>query len=206
MSNNLEKSFNILPEAFYDVLAYIIPSAYLVVGILLGCDSLNKNKILNNASTTSWVIELFVGIIILGGLYCIGTIITSFSFYLIQKPISKFLFAIKRKSRDERGIDKYTFDLFGDEIIKLRIQHPSISTEITKRYARLNLLRNIAFSSLFLLLLNLLGIVGLINFSSKMIVWILLILLASVAGAGIRSVWLRTNLDRISRVLVEKKF
>jgi hypothetical protein len=182
---NIEKSLESLPEAFYDVLTYIIPSSYLAVCILLHFSAFNSDIANLVTITKSWVFELLLGFLILGGLYFIGALITSFSYYLIHIPIVWFLRRINKNEND-------FYLIFGTEIFKLRIEHPLLATDLTKRYARLNLTQNIVFSNFLLILLEVFS-----PHNSGGIWLYYVVIIFSLISSFIRIRWLNENFEAL---------
>ena len=75
---------NIIPEGFYDLLSYVVPSAYLTCSLLYITDRIELVKDLLNKEWSIVVIILFLA---LGGLFALGSVLTSFSLYIILKAM-----------------------------------------------------------------------------------------------------------------------
>lgn len=179
---------NLIPESFYDVLAYIVPGAYLFVDSNIVFNLISKTEIYSFTSTNiSWIIILFSSLIILGGLYYIGIILTTFSYYLIQVPCSILLEKRLNKNRSE-----FQFDLFEKVPLKLKNLSSPVGTELIKRYARLNLVRNICmvgFVSSILLIFK---------WDTNHFIISTSVTIISLLSFLIRSKWLRNNIDKVS--------
>ncbi len=181
---------NIIPESFYDVLAYIVPGAYLLVDTSIVFNLFTIAEIKSVTSTNiSWIIILLSSLIILGGLYYVGAILTTISYYLIQAPCSILLEKILDKNRSD-----YQFDLFEKIPLKLKNVSSPVGAELIKRYARLNLIRNIGMVALISIIL----LVFKWNITHFLIsISVLIINLISIL---IRSKWLRNNIDKVTEI------
>lgn len=172
----LEGISKIIPEGFYDILGYIISAIYLVTGILLS--SKYPLTDLKFPFGVSWVFDLFIILIFLGGLYAVGTILTTFSYWIVLKPLTFFIKKFKKNYENN-------FGLWGTKILRLRISNPNIVMELTKRYARLIMIRNICFVSLILIFYSI--IVN--NFTVTYLIVFILTLITFI----IRAIWLEQN-------------
>ena len=132
-TKEVEKYFGFLPEAFYDILTFLIPSAYLVIGVTI-CFPMENNDIWTLPILNTWVWSLFGAFFVFGGLYTIGLVLTTFSYYVIFAPIM-----VMRGEKLKYKLDK--------TYLKTKVHKESISIEFSKRYVRLLLLRNVSFSS-----------------------------------------------------------
>ncbi|PLX02762.1 MAG: hypothetical protein C0595_09560 [Marinilabiliales bacterium] len=167
-TNSIYKSPSNLPEGFYDLMVYIISSLILVLGYLYISNNMELINKLNNNST--WVFELLMMLFILGGLYTIGILITTFSKWIFFKPC-ELLLSNRLKNK------KLDFTYWEKELIKIKSKSIHLNNEITKRYARFVMLRNLAFSSLVLSIIELqfghYNFLFLIIFSISLIAYIL---------------------------------
>ena len=107
---NIEKITSPLPEAFYDVLAYIVSSTFFFIGTIYSIGFIDQNLTKITLPQFSWVWDLLIGFIIFGSLYCIGLILTTYSYYVIQKPI-KFIL-IKTSKLDKNVVQKKLYLIF----------------------------------------------------------------------------------------------
>ncbi|MCF8381962.1 MAG: hypothetical protein K9H49_20510 [Bacteroidales bacterium] len=137
----LENLSKILPEGFYDIIGYVISSVYLLIGYLYSIDKLEDFEFLKNGK--SWVIDLLLVFIVIGGLYLIGTIITFFSSWVFLKT---YKWALTRLNPNNKKL----FGYWNKKSLVWRIKYSQLIPEMTKRYARLIMIRNIAFVSLIL--------------------------------------------------------
>ena len=151
-----EKALQILPDSYYDLLAYIVPSAYLILSYFYCFNFGNTNVALLFDMNGSWVFELFFGFVVLGGLYAFGIILTTISSRLIIRPtryaIEKFSPGDLEKLNPSKNVNY--FDGMDSHSLKIKLLIPEISPEITKRYARLTMIRNISLSSIMLFALS----------------------------------------------------
>ena len=166
----MKESLKIIPEAFFDIIAYLIPGCFFIVFILLDSNFLTCQIIEHNNPFYQMLIIVFAG-------YIAGHIITSISQLILVMPINyffgnpthtliglkdgKFLRFQTRLSDDliskissvivknfQTEIDKHTFFLCENYI---RINYPDIGFFIRKRHALEHMCRNIALACLILL-------------------------------------------------------
>ena len=83
---SFQSSFN-LPESFYDLLAYIIPSTYFILGIFILIKPQYLEKILKISTSGSIIIDLLATLVLVGGIYFIGQVTTTLSYYTIAIPL-----------------------------------------------------------------------------------------------------------------------
>lgn len=147
MSDSVTRVSSILPDAFYDIIAYVIPSTFLLCGLYFsGVLNLSDQKTIALFDSTTWVFEIIIGLLLIGILYTIGVIIATLSFYFSRLPI-KFLLLLFKKPDDDfnRG--------FGGKILRLKKKdNRDLYLEMTKRYSRVMLLRSL-FLVFFILML-----------------------------------------------------
>lgn len=145
-NKSIKEVAELIPEGFYDIFAYIIPSAVLVGSI----DYLNSSiNLINSLESikSSWVFELLAILLIIGVLYCIGMVITTLSYCTVQRLIYYMIKLFKVKSiklENRKGLD------FGDLTLDMRKNNPIQVPEMIKRLARVNLSRNLFFVFLIL--------------------------------------------------------
>lgn len=185
----LENLSKVLPEGFYDAIAYIISSVYFLIGYLYSTDRLIGFKLPN--LQTSWVIDLMLVFLIIGGLYVAGTIITTFSYWVIFKPYKWILIKINRSKYD------VSFGYWGTKNLEWRIIFPGIIPELTKRYARLIMVRNVAFVSLIMTIYQFF-----LDNYNFIFLWIFIITLITFL---IRAVWLEENYIALGKKIDEIK-
>ncbi len=204
-----ERTIRTLPEAFYDIIAYIIPSVYLVVGIVFSLKWSYKETFLNKLILErDWVKDLFLGFFILGGLYIVGLTVTTMSFFIIFKPLYPLFGYRKYQSDSNSNItlndskkmipkNNYSkklqkaFDQFDKEYMEIKILHTEVSHEITKRYARWVSIRNIAFLSLVLAIINIF-MKNNFNFILFIVVFII-----TFIDSCVRRIWIEQNINDI---------
>ena len=179
-TNELTKLGNLLPDAFYDIFAYLIPSGFLLIGIVTSLP-VDTISIPSDSIFNSIVWSLLLAFLCIGGLYTIGLILTNFSYYVILLPILTML-GIKIKSKFDRSY------------LKAKASNAMICIELTKRYVRIILLRNIAFSSILLVIFYL------IQGEWKYLFVVSFIFLVTFVSTWIRSKWLNDNIEFINNL------
>lgn len=181
---------NLIPESFYDILVYIIPGAYLIIDINIIFEIFSSTEIVSFASKDiSWIILLIISLMLFGGMYYIGIILTTFSYYIIQVPCSRILEKITSQNRS-----RFQFDLFEEVPLKLKDKSSPVGAELIKRYARLNLNRNICLVSIISTLLLI------CNPDLQHLIISLSIFIISSISFIVRSKWLRGNIDSTSEI------
>ena len=141
----------LIPDIFFDALAYLLPASLLFIGMMIIPSSLGRplvNAYLNLGASTDWFIVILFGI---GILYIIGQLLTHFSYDVILRPWRKV--AAWRNGKAFAGSDiewlaDYTF---------IRHKDAALGLEISKRYARTIMSRNNALVSLLLMVVSLLS-------------------------------------------------
>lgn len=135
----------LIPDIFFDALAYILPASLLFIGMMIIPSSIGStliNAYLNlGASFDRFVVILF-GI---GILNIVGQLLTHFSYDVILRPLRKV--AAWRKEKDFRGSD---IDWMADYTF-IRHKNAVLGMEISKRYARTIMSRNNALVCLLLM-------------------------------------------------------
>lgn len=124
-----------IPEVFYDTLAYVIPAAYLVFGILVAAPSILGSFAEFTQDISSWVIETLLVMLIFGGMFIVGQMLTVISFYFVWY----WPYKITRK-----------YESIQKDYIKIKVTYPSMSLLITKRFAKCVCSRNMVLSSVIL--------------------------------------------------------
>lgn len=141
----------LIPDIFFDALAYLLPASLLFLGVMIIPSSIGAplvNAYLNlGASFDRFVVVLF-GI---GMLYILGQLLTHFSYDLILRPLRSVAAWKKEKDFARSDIDwlaDYTF---------IRHKDAALGIEISKRYARTIMSRNNALVALLLMLTSILS-------------------------------------------------
>jgi len=141
----------LIPDIFFDALAYILPASLLFIGVMIIPSSIGSplvNAYLNlGASFDRFIVVLF-GI---GLLYIVGQLLTHFSYDLILRPLRKL--ADWRNVKEFAGSD---IDWMADYTF-IRHKDAALGLEISKRYARTIMSRNNALVSLLLMVTSLLS-------------------------------------------------
>ena len=136
----------LIPDIFFDALAYIMPASLLFIGIMIIPSSVGAplvNAYLNLGASFDRFVVVLLGI---GILYVTGQLLTHFSFDLILRPLRKV--ATWRRNEDFARSDiewmaDYTF---------IRHKDAALGLEISKRYARTIMSRNNALVALLLVI------------------------------------------------------
>jgi hypothetical protein len=136
----------LIPDIFFDALAYIMPASLLFIGVMIIPSSVGAPLVeayLNlGASFDRFIVVLF-GI---GILYIVGQLLTHFSYDVILRPLNKLAVWRQDKHFTRSDIDwmaDYTF---------IRHRDAALGLEISKRYARTIMSRNNALVGLLLML------------------------------------------------------
>jgi hypothetical protein len=141
----------LIPDIFFDALAYIMPASLLFIGVMTIPSSVGAplvNAYLNlGASFDRFIVVLF-GI---GILYIVGQLLTHFSYDVILRPLQKVAEWRKDKNFTDSDIEwmsDYTF---------IRHKDAALGLEISKRYARTIMSRNNALVALLLMITSVLS-------------------------------------------------
>lgn len=141
----------LIPDIFFDALAYLLPASLLFLGVMIIPSSIGAplvNAYLNlGASFDRFVVILF-GI---GILYILGQLLTHFSYDLILSPLRRV--AAWRKDKDFARSD---IDWMADYTF-IRHKDVGLGMEISKRYARTIMSRNNALVALLLMVTSILS-------------------------------------------------
>ncbi|HJR80605.1 MAG TPA: hypothetical protein VJ821_11065 [Anaerolineales bacterium] len=141
----------LIPDIFFDALAYLLPATLLFLGVMIIPSSIGAplvNAYLNlGASFDRFVVILF-GI---GLLYIVGQLLTHFSYDVILRPLQTLAAWRKEKDFAKSDIDwmaDYTF---------IRHKDAALGMEISKRYARTIMSRNNALAALLLMITSIIS-------------------------------------------------
>ena len=141
----------LIPDIFFDALAYILPASLLFIGVMTIPSSIGAplvNAYLNlGASFDRFVVILF-GI---GILNIVGQLLTHYSYDVILRPLQRMAALRNRKEFVTSDIDwmaDYTFIRHKDAVLGM---------EISKRYARTIMSRNNALVALLLMVISVLS-------------------------------------------------
>ena len=148
---NAPRLLPLIPDIFFDALAYILPASLLFIGVMIIPSSIGAplvNAYLSlGASFDRFIIVLF-GI---GILYILGQLLTHFSYDVILRPLRKLASLRKDEAFTKSDIDwmaDYTF---------IRHKDAALGLEISKRYARTIMSRNNALVALSLAITSLIS-------------------------------------------------
>lgn len=184
-NENTKEVIRLIPESFYDLLAYVLPGIYLVFDVLVVLGIVTKLDLVGwFQHEFSWITVLLFSVLMFGVFYYIGLVLTTISFYLIQEPCSMVLEKLLKRKRTD-----FHFDLFQDIPLLLKNMSSPVNAELIKIYARLNLARNISMVSVISLILLF------FKWNTKHITTSTVILAVSIVCVLIRSKWLRLKLD-----------
>lgn len=141
----------LIPDIFFDALAYIMPASLLFIGVMIIPSSVGAPLVeayLNlGASFDRFIVVLF-GV---GLLYIIGQLLTHFSYDVILRPLNKVADWRKDKNFTRSDIEwmaDYTF---------IRHKDAALGLEISKRYARTIMSRNNALVGLLLMVTSIIS-------------------------------------------------
>jgi len=167
------------PEIFYDALAYVIPAAFLVFGLFF---SQPQNSDIGEyfcAPASTWVIETLLVLLFFGSMFVIGQMLTVLSFYLVWLwPCKLFK----------------TYIPFQRDYVKIKIQYPTMSLLITKRFAKCVCTRNMVLSGVILL-----GYYWYLG-RSGMMIGVLVATVLFTIDTHVRRRWFREFIDRVKAV------
>ena len=141
----------LIPDIFFDALAYILPASLLFIGVMIIPSSIGRplvNAYLNLGASFDRFIVILFGI---GILYIAGLLLTHFSYDVILRPLRKLATWRKDKEFGESDIEwmaDYTF---------IRHKDAALGLEISKRYARTIMSRNNALVALLLMVISILS-------------------------------------------------
>jgi len=136
----------LIPDIFFDALAYLLPASLLFIGVMTIPSSLGGPLVsayLNLGASFDRFIVVLLGI---GILYITGQLLTHFSYDVILRPLRTL--ASWRKNKDFSNSDiewmaDYTF---------IRHKDAALGLEISKRYARTIMSRNNALVAMLLMI------------------------------------------------------
>lgn len=135
----------LIPDIFFDALAYILPASLLFIGVMTIPSSVGRPLVdayLNLGASFDRFVVLLLG---MGILYIIGQLLTHFSYNVIVRPLQKLAERRNNKEFAESDIAwmaDYTF---------IRHKDAALGLEISKRYARTIMSRNNALVALLLM-------------------------------------------------------
>ena len=78
---------DMMPESFYDLLAYVVPASLFSLGL---ARVLGWNPVAGAAfgmPDSSIVVDVFMGFVMFGAMYFVGQVATSISFYIVAVPV-----------------------------------------------------------------------------------------------------------------------
>lgn len=141
----------LIPDIFFDALAYLLPASLLFLGVMIIPSSIGAplvNAYLNLGASFDRFIVILFGI---GILYILGQLLTHFSYDVILRPLRRL--AAWRKEKDFAGSD---IDWMADYTF-IRHKDAALGIEISKRYARTIMSRNNALVALLLMITSILS-------------------------------------------------
>jgi hypothetical protein len=141
----------LIPDIFFDALAYVLPASLLFIGVMIIPSSIGAplvNAYLNLGASFDRFIVILFGI---GLLYIVGQLLTHFSYDVILSPLRRLADWKQEKDFSQSDIDwmaDYTF---------IRHKDAALGMEISKRYARTIMSRNNALVALLLMITSVLS-------------------------------------------------
>jgi len=138
----------LIPDIFFDALAYILPSSLLFIGIMTVSSSLGSQMLtayLDLGASFDRFIIILLGI---GILYILGQLITHFSYDVILRPLRKLA-----SWRNDKEFAKSDIEWMADYTF-IRHKDAALGLEISKRYARTIMSRNNALVALLLMIVS----------------------------------------------------
>lgn len=141
----------LIPDIFFDALAYIMPASLLFIGVMIIPSSVGApfvDAYLNLGASFDRFIVVLLGV---GLFYILGQLLTHFSYDLILRPLRRLASWRKNDEFTESDIDwmaDYTF---------IRHKDAGLGLEISKRYARTIMSRNDALVALLLIITSVVG-------------------------------------------------
>lgn len=136
----------LIPDIFFDALAYMLPASLLFIGVMTLTPSIGTpllSAYLDLGASFDRFIIVLLGI---GLFYIIGQLLTHFSYHLILRPLRKLATWRKNNEFTDSDIEwmaDYTF---------IRHKDAALGLEISKRYARTIMSRNNALVALLLII------------------------------------------------------
>lgn len=192
--DNLAK---LIPDVFYDILAYIVPASVMCVGIILIVDFIGTPIKNFYSNITDAVDKIFIALFVLGLLYIVGQLITVCSYW----PVFGILGAFSRLTKRTAWIygSGKTWQV-GDKTRNadqayVAERNSDLRLEVMKRYTRMIMARNNTLVFLILAALALL----MVNYSVAIICFMLFVLL--LFEAYTRRVWFNNFLFAASTEL-----
>jgi hypothetical protein len=136
----------LIPDIFFDALAYILPASLLFIGFMIIPSSIGAplvNAYLSLGATLDRFIVILMGI---GVFYITGQLLTHFSYDVILRPLRKLA-----EWRNVKGFTRSDIDWMADYTF-IRHKDAALGLEISKRYARTIMSRNNALVALLLMI------------------------------------------------------
>lgn len=141
----------LIPDIFFDALAYVLPASLLFIGVMIIPSSIGAplvNAYLNLGASFDRLVVILFGV---GILYIVGQLLTHFSYDLILLPLQKL--AAWKQAQDFTSSD---IDWMADYTF-IRHKDAALGMEISKRYARTIMSRNNALVALLLMVISLIS-------------------------------------------------
>lgn len=174
------KGLGLIPNVFYDIIAYYGPTAYLATGLLWLLGILDPvAAILASASIGE---GLAIALVAFFGLSTGGQLLASLSFWVVRRLILDFV------ARRVMGLDLPRADGHISPMLRLAVAGPGLYVILWKRYARYMAARNASLASMMLAFVATstqgIGLPALV-FAA--------IAVATAGDAGVRLLWIHTN-------------
>jgi len=176
---------DLMPESFYDLLAYVVPASFFSIGLAYVSGWLPLNSPLFGASDKSIIADALIGFIIFGAMYFIGQVATSSSFYIVAVPI-RWVLAKRNASlwkADNRIVERW-FAIRG-------VGKANEVAEVSKRLARWVMSRNVVFFS------TILGILCLARGNTQILFVCSVCFIIGLIDFTIRTSWLQRSFESV---------
>lgn len=141
----------LIPDIFFDALAYMLPASLLFIGIMTLTPSMGSPLVRAYLALGASFDRFIVVLLGIGLFYIIGQLLTHFSYELILRPLRRFASWRNNHEFTESDIEwmaDYTF---------IRHKDAALGLEISKRYARTIMSRNNALAALLLMVTSVVG-------------------------------------------------
>ena len=152
MKENVESTAKLVPDVFYEMLAYVIPACVLLAGLGSISDPL-RNLIFGwDLSQVAIVEKVLLSFLILGLLYATGQFLTCLSHWVIYRIVTIGMWLLKEESWNYPSkpfegppglgpLEMVDRNFWKDQS-RIRLAAPVLGLEILKRFARVVMARN----------------------------------------------------------------
>ncbi len=141
----------LIPDIFFDALAYILPASLLFIGVMIIPSSVGAPLIKAYLSLGASFDRFIVILMGVGILYIVGQLLTHFSYEVVLRPLAKLA-----AWRHNDGFTRSDIEWMADYAF-IRHKDDALGLEISKRYARTIMSRNNALVGLLLMVTSLIS-------------------------------------------------